>query len=153
MQVGRNLPEFVEDGVLPPGDYPMTLEQLRECWLVSGPGLAHPTWDSEWRRRLVDNLAVLVGQIWKVGIEEIYICGSFAEDKDHPNDIDGYCVCDLHHLASGKLERDLNLIDPHKVWTWDPAARSELDFPSAFRLSRRDGRSRGIVKIIKGGQS
>ena len=29
---------------------------------------------------------------------------------------------------------------------------NELEFPSAFRLSRRDGRPRGIVKIKKEGQ-
>ena len=92
-------------------------------------------------------------------------------------------------LATGRLERRLNLLDPHKVWTWDPATRrsyrgypkkqlpmwhahrvelyphvgqlsgirdkhgNELEFPSAFRLSRRDGALRGIVKIIKGGRS
>jgi hypothetical protein len=87
-------------------------------------------------------------------------------------------------LASGDLERELNLLDPHKVWTWDPSSRrpyrgypkrqlpmwhqyrvelyphfsglssgirdkhgQELEFPSAFRRSRRDGKPRGIVKI------
>lgn len=109
--------------------------------------------------------------------------GSFAEDKDHPNDIDGYFVCDLRHLASGNLERELNVLDPYKVWTWDPDSRRpyrgyaknqlpmwhqyrvelyphygqlsgirddlgiELEFPSAFRRSRRDGAARGIIKI------
>ena len=109
--------------------------------------------------------------------------GSFAEDKERPNDIDGYFECELTRLASGELERDLNLLDPHKVWTWDPASRRsfrgypkkqlpmwhvyrvelyphygqlcgirdqyghELEFPSAFRRSRRDGKPRGIVKI------
>jgi hypothetical protein len=29
----------------------------------------------------------------------------------------------------------------------------ELEFPSAFRQSRRDGKPRGIVKIKYGGQS
>ena len=55
--------------------------------------------------------------------EEIFVDGSFAENKGHPNDIDGYFICDLLHLATGKLERDLNLLDPHKAWTWDPSAR------------------------------
>jgi hypothetical protein len=103
--------------------------------------------------------------------------------QDHPNDIDGYFVCDLKTFASGELQRQLNLLDPHKVWTWDPAERrafrgypkkqlpmwhqyrvelyphygqfsgirdsfgNELEFPSAFRLSRRDGKPRGIIKI------
>jgi len=189
MEGAVNLPEFGEDGLLPAGDYPLTLEDLRESMLVAGPRTLCPAWDSEWRRQLVDSLAVLVRQLRQVGIEEIYIDGSFVEDKDHPNDIDGYFVCDLHHLASGRLERELNLLDAHKVWTWDPEARrpfrgypkrqlpmwhryrvelyphvgqlsgirdrfgNELEFPSAFRLSRRDGKQRGIVKLIKGGQS
>ncbi len=42
-------------------------------------------------------------QLWPVGIREIYADGSFVEDKDHPNDIDGYFVCGLRELASGEL--------------------------------------------------
>lgn len=125
----------------------------------------------------------MVRQLWQVGVTEIFIDGSFVEDKAHPNDIDGYFECELLHLASGELERELNLLDPHKIWTWDPATRRpyrgypkaqlpmwhayrveldphygglsgirdeyghELEFPSAFRRSRRDGQPRGIVKI------
>jgi hypothetical protein len=106
-----------------------------------------------------------------------------VEDKNHPNDIDGYFVCELRLLASGELQRQLNLLDPHKVWTWDPATRRayrgyskkqlpmwhqyrvelyphvgqlsgirnahghELEFPAAFRQSRRDGRPKGIIRI------
>lgn len=65
----------------------------------------------------------MCGQLRQVGISEIFVDGSFVEDKQHPNDIDGYFECDLESLASGRLERELNLIDPHKVWTWDPAFR------------------------------
>jgi hypothetical protein len=128
----------------------------------------------------------------QVGIREIFADGSFVEDKDHPNDIDGYFVCDLKSLASGVLAQQLNRLDPYKVWTWDPASRRpyrgypkrqlpmwhryrvelyphvpglglgsgirdkfghELEFPSAFRQSRRDGKPRGIVKIKYGGPS
>jgi hypothetical protein len=42
-----------------------------------------------------------------------------VEDKSHPNDIDGYFVCSRECLISGELERDLNLLDPYKIWTWD----------------------------------
>ncbi len=188
------IPSFTTDGLLPPGDYEVSLDELRESPLVVGssdPAL-HPDWDAQWRGRLVDNLEVLVKQLWQVGVVEIFIDGSFAEDKDHPNDIDGYFVCDLMRLASGELQRELNLLDPHKVWTWEPSSRrpyrgypkrqlpmwhhyrvelyphfsgmlsgirdeygNELEFPSAFRRSRRDGRPRGIVRIGKpaGGSS
>jgi hypothetical protein len=113
----------------------------------------------------------------------IFIDGSFVEDKDHPNDIDGYFVGDLRRLATGDLQRELNALDPFQIWTWDPATRRpyrgyakrqlpmwheyrvelhphygqpcdirdkhghELEFPSAFRQSRRDGKPKGIVKI------
>ncbi len=66
---------------------------------------------------------MLVNQLWKVGIDQIFVDGSFGEAKDHPNDIDGYFECDLRYLATGQLERDLNRLDPYKVWTWSPASR------------------------------
>lgn len=119
------LPPFTEDGLLPPGDYELTLEQLTESLLVVGPNdlSAHPHWDAPWRARLVENLSVMVRQLWVVGIPEVFVDGSFAGDKDHPNDIDGYFECDLQRLASGELERELNLLDPHKVWAWNPSSR------------------------------
>jgi hypothetical protein len=179
---------FDEEGLLPAGDYKMTFAELHDSLLVAGPGEHYPSWDREWRGILVSNLEILASQLWQVGIDEIFIDGSFVEDKDHPNDIDGYFVCELKALATGELVRALNLLDPHKIWTWDPASRrpyrgypkkqlpmwhqyrvelyphfgqlsgirdkygNELEFPSAFRLSRRDGRPRGIVKILKGGR-
>jgi hypothetical protein len=182
------LPDFDPDGCLPAGDYELTLDELRASILVRGPADGYPSWDRAWRASLVANAEVLVRQLWQVGISDIFLDGSFVEDNEHPNDIDGSFVCDLIELASGRLQSALNLLDPHKVWTWDPASRrpyrgypkkqlpmwhqyrvelyphygqpsgsrdkygNELEFPSAFRLSRRDGRPRGIVKIQKGDQ-
>jgi hypothetical protein len=90
----------------------------------------------------------------------------------------------VFRFISGDLQRELNLLDPYKVWTWRPSDRRpadgfpkrqlpmwhqyrvelyphmpglptgirdkyghELDFPSAFRLSRRDDAPKGIIKI------
>jgi hypothetical protein len=185
------IPPFESGGLLPPGDYEVSFEELQHSTLVLGPNdpSMYASWDARWRRRLVDNLEILTLQLWKVGVHEIFADGSFAEDKDHPNDIDGYFVCDLDRLRSGELTRELNLLDPYKVWTWDPASRKpyrgypkkqlpmwhryrvelyphfpgmgcgirdkhghELEFPAAFRQSRRDGKPRGIVKIKYGGK-
>ena len=187
------VPPFEPDGLLPPGDHEISFAELRHSALVLGPGdRGHESaWDTPWRERLVGNLEILTRQLWRIGIREIFADGSFAEDKDHPNDIDGYFVCDLDRLRTGELTRQLNLLDPFKVWTWDPASRKpyrgypkkqlpmwhryrvelyphvpglgfssgirdryghELEFPSAFRQSRRDGKPRGIVKIRYGGQ-
>lgn len=84
---------------------------------------SEPNWDSEWRLFLVDRLEVLVRQLWEVGLDEIYINGSFVEKKPHPNDIDGYFNCKLERLATGDLSTELNKLDPYKIWTWDPNSR------------------------------
>jgi len=105
---------------LPAGDYELSFAELRRSRLVAGPGGADSTWDVEWRKTLVDNLEVMTQQLWRVGIREVFADGSFVEEKDHPYDVDGYFVCALAELASGELARNLNLLDPYKIWTWDP---------------------------------
>lgn len=117
------IPAFSEEDVLPVGDYRVTLGQLRASHLVTGESNPSPTWDRVWRKQLVAGLEVLVGQLWQIGIERIFVNGSFVENKDHPNDIDGYFECDLRYFASRQLQRDLNALDLYKVWTWDPRSR------------------------------
>lgn len=126
------LPGFTAEGLLPPGDYGMTFGELRESLLVRGPDEGYPGWDAEWRLHLAQNLEVMVNQLWEVGITEIFADGSFLEDKEHPNDIDGYFECDLRYFATGQLERDLNALDEHKVWTWDHSERRPYrNYPKA----------------------
>lgn len=117
------LPRFTKEDVLPAGDYPLTLEELKQSHLVTGRGNPSKHWDKEWRQTLVANLEILIGQLWQVGVQRIFIDGSFVENKDHPNDIDGYFECGLLHFATGQLARELNALDPHKVWTWDVSSR------------------------------
>jgi hypothetical protein len=113
---------FDENGLLPVGDYPMTIADLRESLLVRGPGReACPHWDTKWRRRLVNNLERLVGQLWRVGITTIFVDGSFVEDKDHPKDIDGYFETTTYRFATGQLEQELNAIE--RIWTWKSTDR------------------------------
>jgi hypothetical protein len=140
------IPNFRE-GVLPVGDYEVTFEELRQSVLVNGCGDLKEHWDKDWRNALVNNLEEVVKQLWTVGIGNIFIDGSFVEDKDHPNDIDGYFECDMAFLSSGRLEQELNLLDEDKIWTWNPQTRKP--FPAAFRISRRDDGPKGIDKIIK----
>ena len=114
------IPDFEADGLLPPGDYEVSFDELRRSVLAVGPKTEE---HAAWRLHLIDNLEVMVRQLWQVGINNIFADGSFAEDKYHPNDIDGYFVCSLDLLRTGELTRQLNLLDPFKVWTWDPASR------------------------------
>jgi hypothetical protein len=117
------LPPFNGEGVLPPADYPLTLGQLRDSLLVIGPEGKSEHWDAVWRGHLVANLGILVKQLWTIGISDIFIDGSFVEDRDCPNDIDGYFVCDVNRVTSGLLANELNNLAPHPVWTWDHKRR------------------------------
>lgn len=113
---------FNDKGLLPPGDYEMTFEEIRNSIVVLGPP-DESNWDRNWREILVDNLEVMVNQLLNVGIKDIYINGSFVQNKLHPSDIDGYFVCDVMRLADGSLQRELNLLEPDKIWTWNPSSR------------------------------
>jgi hypothetical protein len=118
------LPYFTENDVLPVGDHSLTLDELRECHLVTGEGNPSKTWDAGWRLQLVKNLEVMVVQLWAVGVVNIFVNGSFCENKDHPHDIDGYFEVDRERMLKGSLETELNDIDPFRVWTWNRASRT-----------------------------
>ena len=77
------VPPFEQDGLLPPGDYEVSFDQLRSSVLVAGPGnpQMYPSWDAPWRRRLVDNLELLTHQLWKVGVRDVFADGSFARTR------------------------------------------------------------------------
>ena len=115
------IPNFNNDGLLPPSDYLLSIAELKTSHLVVGNG-SSPHWNTSWRRTLVENLEKMISQLWQIGITEIYIDGSFVEDKDHPNDIDGYFVCELQDLYNSVPK--LNQIDPCAVWTWEPNSRT-----------------------------
>src|SRR5262245_57509458 len=73
------LPDFTADGVLPPGDYVLTIDELLESSLVYG----HPDrdrWNIAWRRKLVENLRIMVGHLTAVDVADIFIDGSFVEE-------------------------------------------------------------------------
>ncbi len=109
---------FDTNGLLPIGDHALTLRELSESVLVTGRLDLREPWDAAWRLHLVNNLRILVEQLWQVGITNIFVDGSFVEEKAHPNDIDGYFECDVRYLASGLLAADLNQLDKFGVWTW-----------------------------------
>ena len=103
--------------MLAPGDHPMSIDEIRRSDLVIGPAMRRG-WDRAWRSQLVDNLEILVVQLWQVGIREIHVGGSFVEAKDRPADLDGYFVCERTAYKTRALHRALNSIDPHGAWTW-----------------------------------
>ncbi len=138
-------------GALPPGDHCATRFTPRRRWLLKGLRLA-------------------VRAFWAVGIEEIFIDGSFCTEKPDPGDIDGYWV----EPDPGVYDRidpywvnfELTLVPHLRKWKprmWidhgveffiHPAmlATSEVDFPSFFRCDR-EGQPRGVIRIVKAERS
>ena len=139
------IPAFEADGLLSPGDYEVLFDELRQCILVVGPGVAamSPTWDSAWRAKLVGNLEILTRQLWQVGVTEVFADGSFAEDKDHPNDVRRVFRLRPRSAEERAVDARTEFPDPYKVWTWDPASRRPIaDIRSAsFRCGTSTGSS------------
>lgn len=119
---------FNSNGVLPPGTYDATINDIKSSILVNGNG-SSATWDKAWRTQLVDNASILINELWTVGVTDIFLDGSFVEDKDHPNDIDGYFDPHLSMLSVPdilkytKLISDLNNLNKYKIWDWNPKSR------------------------------
>lgn len=95
---------FNTNGVLDPGTYPATFAEIRNSILVNGDGTS-PTWDKAWRLNLVDQAEKLVNQLFQVGIQDVFLDGSFVENKDHPNDIDGYFDTKLSALNPSDIKK------------------------------------------------
>src|SRR5205823_1681034 len=120
------LPPFTSDGLLPPGDYPLTIDELRASYLISGEGVGVPEWDVPWRARLANNLGLFTGQLWQVDVERIFVDGSFVTDKPRPGDIDVYFECELARLPWMII--GLTQQEPRLPWDWvqrsiDPESR------------------------------
>lgn len=181
---------FLSTGVLAPGTYEATIPDLRKSILVQGDG-SSSTWDMAWRDALVSSVEILAKELWRVGFSEVFIDGSFVEDKDHPNDIDGYFDTGVAAITPASMTAlqlqisALNSLNQYKVWDWNPRNRvfdastgkkqlpmwvryrvefyphiagthagikdqfgNDLQFPAAFRQSRRNFLQKGIVKLI-----
>jgi hypothetical protein len=74
------IPEFNDDGYLPPGIHPATLEEVAARF-------GH---ESEVRRNQMESLRWLVDLARRAGVQRLVVNGSFVTDKLDPNDVD--CV-------------------------------------------------------------
>src|SRR4030095_6611550 len=93
------IPLLVPGGLIPAGDHPATIAELRRSYLVTGEGVGVANWDSTWRGVLVDNLEMFVRKWWQVGVDRIFVNGSFVTSKPQPGDIDAYFECEVSRFA------------------------------------------------------
>lgn len=102
-------------------DVTATLDEIRESMLVTGAGLRASEWHVQQRLELVNNLQIVVEKFKQAGgVAEIYVDGSFVEEKDSPSDIDGYFILtDDRDWISGAFQKRIALLDEPGVWSWD----------------------------------
>jgi Helix-turn-helix len=64
----------------------------------------------------------------------------YSDSLERPSPATGLFPDHWADLASGELTRRLNLLDPYKIWTWDPRSRQ------AFRAIPRSSFAQGITQ-------
>ncbi len=84
------IPEFNDDGYLPPGIHRATLEEIANRFGR----------EPELRQAQVDSLRWLLDLCKRVGVQRLIVNGSFVTDKWEPNDVD--CVL----LAGHEFPKD-----------------------------------------------
>lgn len=122
--------KFQKNGLLSPEDHPISLDEL-EALLKAGPGNGQ-NWDTPWRLKLFEELKRRCHELYSIGIDEVYVDGSYATDKAHPNDIDGYFVVPRRWwLDQG--EEALKALDPD-FWRFEivPNDEGHAAYPMAF---------------------
>jgi hypothetical protein len=142
------IPQFTDEGLLPPGVHETDLEELKEKM----------GWSRK-RRELLEGLEEALGLMASCGVARVYLDGSFVTDKDRPNDVDG-----CYDLAEDVTAEDLNRLDP--IFPPSPEGRAEAKrrfgvdlFPAAatelgsgqpflrFFRTDREGRERGVHSV------
>ncbi len=150
------IPPFDElTGGLPPGDHVATLAEVERHLGFS-----------QHRRWLLSGLRIAVEAFWAAGVKDIFIDGSFCTTKTDPGDIDGYWVepdADVYERIDPYwIDFELVFVPKSRKMRWRMWADHGVEFfihplmdaapgvgfPQFFRQDR-DGRPRGVVKIVK----
>lgn len=145
-------------GGLPPGDHMATVAEITKRFGFTPR-----------RRWLLRGMRKALDAFWAAGIEEVFIDGSFCTSKPDPGDIDGYWI-EPDPGVYDRIDRywiDFTFVPiPHLgKWRWPmwaehgveffihPAmdAAPNVGFPEFFRQDR-DGRPRGVIRIVKEGK-
>ncbi|CAN5846059.1 hypothetical protein BH23ACT11_BH23ACT11_14570 [soil metagenome] len=142
------IPQFTNEGLLPPGVHETGVEELKE--------------KMEWsrkRRELLGGLEEALELMMSCGVVRAYLDGSFVTDKDRPNDVDG-CYDLAEDVTSEDLKRLAPIFPPSTSNRTEAKRRFGVDlFPAAatelgsgqpflrFFQTDREGRERGVLSV------
>jgi hypothetical protein len=91
------IPEFNDDGYLPPGIHQATMEEIA----------ARFGQESEIRRVQMESLRWLVDQARRAGVQRVIVNGSFVTDRMEPNDVDCALMIGKNSLRDPAVEAEL----------------------------------------------
>lgn len=91
------IPEFNDDGYLPPGIHPATLDEIA----------ARFGQESELRRVQMESLRWLVDLAKRAGVQRILVNGSFVTEKFEPNDVDCALLIGVDFPLNAAAESEL----------------------------------------------
>lgn len=139
---GRQLPPLTRFGTLPPGEYELTVTELRRSHLVTGPTDGR-SWARAWRLELIDRLEDRLKPLWAVEyIPCVFSRRLVRRRRARAGDVDGWfpcppAKCRIDRGEPRPLQRDLNRVDPRQLWSWrreDVGGRRKLPMWHALRV-------------------
>ena len=144
----NTIPTLNDDGLLPPGLFPCSFEELRSRFGVFRR--------SDQRVRLATELQKYLQELRETGfVTRILIDGSFVTSKDEPNDIDLIIVLQAHHDFSSTLKpHHYNTLSKRRVLKTHgfdillaPEGSATLNEYIDFFQKTREGRSKGLLEV------
>jgi hypothetical protein len=146
--MSQMIPQFTDEGLLPPGVHETDLEELK----------GKMGWSRK-RRELLEGLEEALELMASWGVVRVYLDGSFVTDKDRPKDVDG-----CYDLAEDVSAEDLGRLAP--IFPPSPSNRAEAKrrfgvdfFPAAatelgsgqpflrFFQTDREGHERDVLSV------
>ena len=127
---------FDENGYLPPGVHPATLEEV-----IARFGSAN-----EERIAEAESLEWLTTWCVLAGVERLLIDGSFVTDRDEPGDVD--CLCLL--ASSVVLDSDLRrqLVEGWPYLEVKVVSHEDFDTVAEFLSTDRVGIDKGLLEVL-----
>lgn len=131
------IPSFDENGYLPAGVHPATLEEIAARF-------GH---ESEVRRVQMESLRWLVDLVRRAGVQRLVINGSFVTDVIEPNDVD--CVLLIGSGFPRDATAELELIEGLPFLELSLVQQADFDLlVGEFFATDRRSIHKGMVEIV-----
>jgi hypothetical protein len=131
------IPEFNDDGYLPPGVHLATLEEIA----------ARFGQESELRQVQMESLRWLVDAAKRAGVQRIIVNGSFVTEVPEPNDVDCVLLIEPGFPVDASAELELRLGLPFIHMELLEQADLDVMMRTIFAIDRH-GIPKGMIEVL-----